>query len=154
MVGIIHPFSLATRDLPHLPLYELVWIAWNHHRGEREHFEECVVCSHVGEWCLDLIWSKWKHKHYRKYNEFIYYLIDTDVFDKHMNAVASCDLPQTELFLCFFSFLVLFKYIIVILVNFLKYINMATHKEFYYLTFRDRKEFYDNLTCQGHKPPL
>ena len=98
MVGSIHPFSLSSRDIPHLPFYEIVWIAWNQHRGEREHFEECVVCSHIGEWYLDLIWSKWKHKHYIKYNEFIYYLIFTDVFDKHMNAVASCDLPQIELF--------------------------------------------------------
>ena len=31
---------------------------------------------------------------------------------------------------------------------------MARHKDFYYLTFRDHKEFCDNLTCQGHKPPL
>ena len=31
---------------------------------------------------------------------------------------------------------------------------MAKEKEFYYLTFRDYKEFCDNLTCQGHKPPL
>ena len=31
---------------------------------------------------------------------------------------------------------------------------MAREKEFYYLTFRDYKEFCDNLTCQGHKPPL
>ena len=31
---------------------------------------------------------------------------------------------------------------------------MAREKEFYYLTFRDYKEFCDNLTCQGHKPFL
>ena len=31
---------------------------------------------------------------------------------------------------------------------------MAREKEFYYLTFRDYKEFGDNLTCQGHKPLL
>ena len=31
---------------------------------------------------------------------------------------------------------------------------MAKEKEFYYLTFRDYKEFCDNLTCPGHKPPL
>ena len=31
---------------------------------------------------------------------------------------------------------------------------MAKAREFYYLTFRDYKEFCDNLTCQGHRPPL
>ena len=31
---------------------------------------------------------------------------------------------------------------------------MAKEREFYCLTFRDYKEFCDNLTCPGHKPPL
>ena len=31
---------------------------------------------------------------------------------------------------------------------------MVRNSEFYYLTFRDYKEFCDNLTCPGHKPPL
>ena len=31
---------------------------------------------------------------------------------------------------------------------------MAKAREFYYLAFHDYKEFCDNLTCQGHKPPL
>ena len=98
MVGSIHPFSLSSRDLPHLPLYDLVWIAWDCHRGDRKHYEECAVCRNVGDWCLDLTWSKWKHGRYIIYNEFIYNLIYTDIFDKHMNAVASCDLPLIELF--------------------------------------------------------
>ena len=98
MVGVIHPFSVATRELPHLPLHELVWIAWNHHREESDHFNECIVCSNVGAWCLDLIWSKWDHKKFIKYNEFIYSLINTNIFDKWMNATASCDLPQVEFF--------------------------------------------------------
>ena len=98
MVGKIHPFSLSARDLPHLPLVDLVWIAWDHHRGESDHFDECVVCRNVGEWCLDLIWSKWKHERYIKYNEFIHYLIFIDVFDKHMNSVALCNFPEMELF--------------------------------------------------------
>ena len=80
MVGIIHPFSVATRELPHLPLHELVWIAWNRHRGEREHNVICVVCANVGEWCLDLIWSKWEPKKFIKYNEFIHLLIFTNTF--------------------------------------------------------------------------
>ena len=105
MVGSIHPFSLSSRDIPHLPLTDIVWIAWNHHRGECVHFEQCIVCSHIGEWCFDLIWLKWKHEHYIKYNEFIHYLIFTDVFDKYMNEVASCDLPHIEhFFYGFFPF--------------------------------------------------
>ena len=96
MVGKIHPLSLATHDPPHLPLTDLVWIAWDHHRGGKK--EDCFVCQNVGEWCLDLIWSKWKHNRYIKYNEFIHYLIFTDVFDKHMNSVASCDMAEMELF--------------------------------------------------------
>ena len=101
MVGKIHPFSLGTRDLPHLPLHDLVWIAWNHHRGESDHFAECVVCSNVGEWCLDLIWSKWNHGKFIKNNEFIHLLLFTDTFDRWMNATASCDLLQMDLFLWF-----------------------------------------------------
>ena len=106
MVGSIHPFSLGTRDLPHLPLHDLVWIAWNHHLWEREHNEKCVVCSHIGEWGVDLIWSKWKHEHFTKYNEFIHNLIFTDVFDRYMNATPSCDLLQMEVFLWFITILI------------------------------------------------
>ena len=98
MVGIIHPFSVATRDLPHLPLHELVWIAWSHHRGEADHNAVCAVCSNVGEWCLDLIWSKWNHRKFINYNEFIYLLIFTNTFDKWMNKTPSCDLPQMDIF--------------------------------------------------------
>ena len=102
MVGIIHPFSIGSRDLPHFPIYDLVWIAWNHHRGEADHFKDCVVCRHIGEWCLDLIWSKWNHKHYIKYNEFIYNLIYTDAYDRWMNRTPSCDLEQMNI--VFFGF--------------------------------------------------
>ena len=103
MVGSIHPFSLSSRDLPHFPLYDVVWIAWNHHRAEREHNDECAVCRNVGEWCLDLIWSKWKHGYFINYNEFIYNLLFTDIFDDYMNTTPSCDLPQMECF--FYGFL-------------------------------------------------
>ena len=98
MVGIIHPFSVASRELPHLPLHELVWIAWNHHRGDHEPSAICVVCANVGEWCLDLIWSKWNYKHFIKYNEFIHSLIFTNTFDKWMGTTASCNLEQMEVF--------------------------------------------------------
>ena len=112
MVGIIHPFSISTRDLPHLPLYELTWIAWNHYRGEKEHFQKCVVCKNIGEWCLDLIWKKWQHKKFVIYNEFIYDLLYTDMYDSWMNATPSCDLNHMN---AFFLGLKLFfkKYIIV-----------------------------------------
>ena len=38
MVGSIHPFTLSSRDLPHLPLYDLVWIVWDCHRGDPKHY--------------------------------------------------------------------------------------------------------------------
>ena len=98
MVGIIHPFSVATHEFPHLPLHELVWIAWDHHRGEAEHNAICVVCSNVGEWCLDLIWSKWNHEKFIKYNEFIYLLIFTNIFDKWMETTPSYHLEQMNIF--------------------------------------------------------
>ena len=135
MVGKIHPFSVTSRDLPHFPHTELVWVAWDHYRGTRKH--DCVFCRNVGEWCLDLIWSKWKHNRFIVYNEFIHLLIYTDTYDKFMNSVASCNMSQVELF--FYGFLpfdyFFFEYIIVSLVLFLKYSNMARHIDFFRLTF-------------------
>ena len=118
MVGSIHPFSLSTRDLPHLPLYDLVRIAWNHIRGEREHNDVCVICQYSGEWCLDLIWSKWKHGYYIHYNEFIYNLLFTHAFDKYMCRTPSCDLPQMEGFFMVYYLFNFFDYLIVNLVLF------------------------------------
>ena len=31
---------------------------------------------------------------------------------------------------------------------------MASHIDFFRLTFRSRKDFCDNVTCEGHDPPL
>ena len=103
MVGIIHPFSVSSRDLPHFSTHDLVWVIWNHYRGEKKHFNECVVCRNIGEWCIDLLWKKWKHDKYIVFNEFIYILIHTCTYDDWMSKTPSCDLEKMNIF--FFGFL-------------------------------------------------
>ena len=78
------------RVLPTLPLSELALIAWEMYRGgTKSHFENCPVCQHVGEWCINEMWKKWKHDEYENFHMFIYKLIKTARFDKFCNNVTN-----------------------------------------------------------------
>ena len=66
---------------------------------QREHAAVCPVFRHVGEWCFDLIWSKWNHDRYVVYNEFIYKLLYTNVYDGYMNEVSSETMPSIGSFI-------------------------------------------------------
>ena len=107
MVGSIHPMGFASgisaRDLKFYPLYDLVWIVWDKYCCQPDHLPTCPVRRHVGEWCLDLIWSKWNHKAYIVYNEFIYRFIYTDSYDNYMNKLLSETMPSIGAF--FFGYL-------------------------------------------------
>ena len=96
MVGKIHPVGMWTPDLPHLPLEELVWIAWN--RFHEDHTRDCMVCRNIADWCLDLIWSSWDHETYIFYKDFTHRLINTNKYDWYMNKVASCDMHMLKAF--------------------------------------------------------
>ena len=124
MVGSIHPMDFAAgvsaRDLKFYPLHDLVWIVWDKYRCQEDHLATCPVCRHVGEWCLDLIWSKWNHKVYIVYNEFIYRLIYTDSYNNYMNELSSETMPSIAAFFFFggggvftHRFLFFFNYIII-----------------------------------------
>ena len=95
MAGKIHPLDFSLNDLKFFPLVDLVWIAWDRHRGS-DHVRNCASCRYVGEWCLDLIWSKWDHQKFIIYNEFIYKFVNTNLYDEVMNKVSSVEMPTLE----------------------------------------------------------
>ena len=118
MVGSIHPMGftagISARDLKLYPLYDLVRIVWDKYRCQEDHLAVCPVCRHVEEWCLDLIWSKWNHKSYIVYNEFVYRLIHTNSYDNYMNEVSSETMLSIDAFLGgIYPQIFFFKYIIV-----------------------------------------
>ena len=112
MVGSIHPMSVSAGisacDLKYYPLTDLVWIVWDKFRRCKEHVAVCPVCQHVGDW-------------YIPYNEFIYRLIYTNVYDEKMGAVSSADMASVEAFFfgyipnCSFSFLDNYYFLIKVL---------------------------------------
>ena len=105
MVGSIHPFSASHMDLPHLPLYELVWIVWDRYRGGRrwgdpELVDHCPVCAHISECAIDLLWQKWNHRSFIPFGIFVHNLINTDMYDFHMGKV-STEKMKTLVFFCY-----------------------------------------------------
>ena len=94
MVGSIHPFSSSHKDLPHLPVYELIWIVWDRYRGGKrwgdpELVDHCPVCKHITEWSIDLLRKKWKHGSFISFGIFVNNLINTDMYDFHMGKVST-----------------------------------------------------------------
>ena len=105
MVGKMHPFSINIRHLLENPLHQLIWIVWDHYRGGKpcgdpEIIDHCVVCKYVGEWAIDLIWSKWRHKDFVSFGVFINNLINTDIYDFHMASVNNEKLKNV-IFFCY-----------------------------------------------------
>ena len=105
MVGSIHPFSPSHMDLPHLPLYELVWIVWDRYRGGKrwgdpELVDHCPVCFHISEWAIDLLWQKWNHGSFIPFGIFVHNLINIDMYNFHMGKV-STEKMKTLGFFCY-----------------------------------------------------
>ena len=115
MVGKIHPFSINIRHLPEEPLQQLIWIVWDHYRGGKrwgdpEIIDHCVVCRYVGEWAIDLIWQKWRHRAFVSFGVFINNLTNTDIYDFHMSKVSNEKLKNV-IFFCYDRDQTLYKYL-------------------------------------------
>ena len=99
MVGQLHPVPFITRAIPTLPLANLALLAWEMHRGVgKAHFEKCPVCQHVGEWCIDEMWKKWKHDEYQSFHLFIYRLIKKSTFYNFSNNVTNENLKHFNVY--------------------------------------------------------
>ena len=103
MVGSIHPFGPYTKDMPHYPVHELVWIVWDRYRrgekwGDPSLKDHCCVCKYVTEWAMDLLWKKWEHGSFIPFGVFVNNLINTDMYDFHMGKVSTGQMPALRYF--------------------------------------------------------
>ena len=99
----MHPFSKTHLEMRYYEYYELIWIIWDHYRGEKrldddELVDNCVVCNHIAEWSIDLLWQKWNHGSFIPFAIFVNNLINTDMYDFHMAKASSKDLKELVLF--------------------------------------------------------